>query len=77
MQRLKQAEYSELKSTFGSESSLMKKLKTLSETVGENAKEQISRLEKESYTLSSIYSRYGTSDSSYGNMTGSRYSTKG
>lgn len=74
---LKQAEYSELKSTFGSESSLMKKLKTLSETVGENAKEQISRLEKESYTLSSIYSRYGTSDSSYGNMTGSRYSTKG
>ncbi len=76
LKTLQQADYEELKNTFGSSGSLTKKLASLTESVEKNAKEQIERLEKESYSLSSVYSRYGTSDGFYG-TTGSRYSQKG
>lgn len=73
---LRQSDYEELKKVFHSSTGLPKKIKTLAESVESAAREGLDRLKKENYTLSTTYSRYGTSDSSYG-WTGSRYSSKG
>lgn len=76
LQMLKEAELSELQQTFGTEDGFSDRIGALAKKVNENAKEQMEALKKESCTLSSNYSRYGT-DSGYYGLTGSRYSAKG
>lgn len=59
--KLKGAELSDEKSLFYTKGCLGEKVKTVSDLVYKHAKEKVQTLEKESYSLSANYTRYGTS----------------
>ena len=59
--KLKEAELSNEKSLFYTKGCLGEKVKTVSDLVYKHAKEKVQTLEKESYSLSANYTRYGTS----------------
>ena len=59
--KLKEAELSDEKSLFYTKGCLGEKVKTVSDLVYKHAKEKVQTLEKESYSLSANYTRYGTS----------------
>lgn len=61
--KLKEAELSDEKELFYTKGCLGEKVKTVSELVYKHAKEKVQTLEKESYSLSANYTRYGTSAS--------------
>lgn len=59
--KLKEAELADEKSLFYTKGCLGEKVKTVSDLVYKHAKEKVQTLEKESYSLSANYTRYGTS----------------
>lgn len=76
LQTLTEAELSGIQKVFGAEDGFSGKIKALSKEVGTHAQTQIDKLQKESYSLSTNYSRYGT-DAGYYGTAGSSYNAKG